>query len=73
MVDAPRITAKGAGSARETAMLAQTLQVGVVMGLQHQRGPLHIDRLQLQLPRGASQADVAAAVTRAIAAKQGQR
>lgn len=73
MADVSRITAQGGGTALDAASVAQRVQAGLLPGLQQLKGPLQIDRLHVQLPAGASNAEFAKAVARAIAAWKGKR
>ena len=73
MADAPRISSTGNATSRQAASVAQRVQTAMLPALQQLKGPLQIDRLHIQLPVGASDAEFAKAVTRAIAARQRQR
>lgn len=77
MTTPPRITSSGAGAGREAAAVARSLEAGVAAGLAQQRQPLRqplrIDSLRLRLPAGASEAEIARAVARAVAAHRRPR
>jgi hypothetical protein len=66
MADAPQVKVTGAGTAHEAARLGQAIRDGVATALEGHERSLHIDTLRLQLPAGASQADIARALHRAI-------
>jgi hypothetical protein len=70
MADAPRITHSGGGTETQAARIADSLSSGIATALKDQRQPLHVDRLQLHLPAGASQAEIARAMARAIAQRR---
>jgi hypothetical protein len=66
MADAPQIKVSGAGSWRDAARLGQTIGEGIAAGFAGHDRSLHIDRLRLQLPAGAGQAEIRRAIRRAI-------
>jgi hypothetical protein len=67
MVDAPYIKVTGQGSLRDAAVLGQQIVGGVASAVGGVDHSLHIHTLRLQLPTGASQAEINRALRRAIA------
>ncbi len=66
MADAPTIKFTGQGSRREAARLGETIGGGVSRALAAHTQPLHIDTLRVQLPAGASKAEIDRAIRLAI-------
>ncbi len=66
MADAPTIKFTGQGSRREAARLGETIASGVSRALAGHAQSLHIDRLRVQVPAGASTADIERAIRIAI-------
>lgn len=69
MADAPQIKVSGAGSKGEAARLGQAIGDGVAAALAGHDRLKHIDTLRLQLPAGASRAEIERAIRRAIERK----
>lgn len=71
MADAPQFKISGAGSKREAARLGQTIADGAAAALGGHDRPLHIDTLRVQVPAGASQAEIDRAIRLAIERRTG--
>jgi hypothetical protein len=71
MADAPQIKVSGAGSRRDAARLGQTIGERVAAEFAGHDRSLHIDRLRLTLPAGASQAEIDRAIRRELARHSG--
>ncbi|MBL8893246.1 MAG: hypothetical protein JNJ53_01520 [Rhizobiales bacterium] len=69
MAETPSIKVTGAGSRREAARLGQTIGDGVAAALAGHDRAMHIDRLRLRLPAGASPSEIAGAIRDAVDGK----
>jgi RecJ-like exonuclease len=71
MADAPQIKVKGPGSNRDAANLGQTIGDAVGGAFARQDRSLQIEKLRVQLPAGASGAEIQRAIRRAVERKTG--